>query len=215
MRIWMLPGTFAVLFALGCGQQTAGQTSSQPSSTPTAAAAEEAASAEGKKVVMIIAHRNFRDEELLRPRSVLEKAGAKVTIACSSLTPAKGMLGATVKPDLLLKDVKPEDYHAVLYVGGPGAKEYWDDKKAHEVARQALDKGKVLGAICIAPVTLANAGLLDGKKATVWPSEAGRLRAQGANYTGSDVEVDGRIITASGPEAAEKFGRAVLKALGG
>jgi len=162
---------------------------------------------------MIIAHQNFRDEELLKPREILQQAGAEIIIASSSLAPARGALGATVKPDLLLKDVNPADYAAVVFVGGPGAKEYWEDQKAHEIARLALDKDRILAAICIAPVTLANAGVLKGKKATVWPSEAPRLKAAGAIYTAQHVETDGPIITADGPESAAQFGRALLKAL--
>jgi protease I len=164
--------------------------------------------------VMIVAHRDFRDEELFTPRKILETAGAKVTVASSDIREASGMLGRTVKPDLLVKDINPDSYDALVFVGGPGAQEYWDDRKAHEIARRAAKGKKIVGAICIAPVTLANAGLLDGKRATVWRTEAGRLRAQGADYTGRDVEVDGNIITANGPEAAEKFGREIVAALG-
>jgi protease I len=116
---------------------------------------------------------------------------------------------------LLLADVKATNCDAVVFVGGRGAKEYWDNRTAHMIARQAFESGSVVGAICIVPVIFANAGLLDGRKATVWASEAGRLRAQGAEYTGREAEADGRIITANGPEAAEKFGIAVASALAG
>jgi len=170
---------------------------------------------EGRRVVMVIAHRDFRDEELLKPKALLEKAGARVAVASSSLEPATGALGAKVTPDVLLKDVDAGDYEAVVFIGGPGAKEYWDDRTAHALARAGVEQGKVVAAICIAPVTLANAGVLDGKKATVWRTEAGRLRAQGADYTGTDVEVEGRLITANGPEAAEDFGKAIAEALAG
>lgn len=116
---------------------------------------------------------------------------------------------------LLLADVKATNYDAVVFVGGRGAKEHWDNRTAHMIARQAFESGSVVGAICIAPVILANAGLRDGRKATVRASEAGRLRAQGAECTGREAEADGRIITANGPEAPEKFGIAVASALAG
>jgi len=73
--------------------------------------------------------------------------------------------------------------------------------------------GKVIGAICIAPVTLANAGLLKGRKATVWASEKARIETKGAIYTGADVQVDDNIVTANGPNAAKAFGEALLKLL--
>ena len=166
-----------------------------------------------KKVVMIIAHRNFRDEELERPKGILEKKKIEVIIASSSKDTAIGMFGATAQPDILIGELKVVDYHAIIFVGGSGASEYWNDPTAHEIAKEAVKQGKILCAICIAPVTLANAGVLEGKKATVWPSEIDKLKKKGALYTGKKVEIDGKIITASGPEAAEEFGKAILKAL--
>ncbi|MDI6890946.1 MAG: DJ-1/PfpI family protein [Thermodesulfovibrionales bacterium] len=168
---------------------------------------------EGKKVVMIISSKNFRDEELQKPLSILKEHGARVTIACSSLKMAEGMLGAKVKPDILIKDVNVADFDAVVFVGGSGASEYWNDPIAHKIAREAFKQNKVLCAICIAPVTLANAGVLKGKKATVWSSEKDKIVATGAIYTGADVQVDGRIITANSPVSAKKFAEAIVNAL--
>ena len=197
--------------ALGCGVNGRSAPPSSPDEDSAGPGSGQAA--QGKRVVMIIARREWRDEELLEPRRILEAAGAEVVLASSSLQPAKGMLGATVAPDVLIAEVDPAQYDAVIFVGGAGAKEYWGNPRAHEIARATLERGKVLGAICIASVTLANAGVLEGRKATVWASEAPRLKARGAEYTGRSVEVDGRIVTADGPESAEEFGRAMLAAL--
>jgi protease I len=219
MRVWAVPMLLGVALAYGCAKQTGGPTGAASAAGAVAAGTQsdtaELPNLEGKRVAMVIPHRDFRDEELLKPKALLEKAGARVTVASSSLDPATGALGAKVTPDVLLKDVDAGDYEAVVFIGGPGAKEYWDDRTAHRLARQAVERGSVLAAICIAPVTLANAGLLDGKRATVWKTESGRLRAQGADYTGAEVEVDGRLITSNGPEAAEDFGKAIAEALKG
>jgi len=167
----------------------------------------------GKKVVMLIASKNFRDEELFEPRKIIMDAGGEVVVASSSLKTAKGMMGATFKPEVLLKDVKAEDFDAVVFVGGGGASEYWNDKTALSLAKTAAANGKLVCAICIAPVTLANAGLLDGKRATVWKSEVKTIEKKGATYTGADVEIDGKFITGNGPASAAKFGRAIVRAL--
>ena len=166
-----------------------------------------------KSVVMIIASKNFRDEEYSVPRKILERAGYKVVVASSSTRAAKGMLGLVVKPDIPLNRVKVNAYDAIIFVGGTGAKEYWDNSTAHQIAKQAAKYRKILGAICIAPVTLAKAGVLKGVKATVWSSEANQLKAAGAVYTGKAVTRDGNIITANGPGAAKEFGETILKAL--
>ncbi len=183
--------------------------------TGSAQGGEELERIEGKKVLMIIASSNFRDEEYKEPREILEAQGAKVTIASSTLKGCRGMLGLYVQPDILLNRVKVEDYDAILFIGGSGASEYWDSKIAHGIAQEAVRQDKVLGAICIAPVTLANAGVLKGKRATVWPSEGIKIRNLGAQYIPSSVQVDGKVITADGPRSARAFGEAIVKALSG
>jgi len=165
------------------------------------------------KVLMIIAPRNFRDEELFHTKEELEAAGNSVMIASTTTGTASGMLDGTAKPDITINEVNVDDYDAVVFVGGTGSSIYFNDQKAHKIAKTANEKGKLVCAICIAPSTLANAGLLRGKKATSYPSEEGNLRSKGANFTGNSVEKDGNIITATGPSAAKEFGRTIAKSL--
>lgn len=168
---------------------------------------------DGKRAVLIIAHKNFRDEELFETKEALEKGGVAVIIASSSMDTATGMGGAVVKPDILIGDINASDYDAVVFIGGGGAKEYFDDPTAHNLAWAATSSKKLLGAICIAPSILANAGLLAGKKATCFPSEATNLKLRGADFTGADIEIDENTITAEGPSSAEQFGQALAEAL--
>lgn len=168
---------------------------------------------DGKRVCMIIASRDFRDEEYQTPKAILLKAGIGVVTASSSLNVAKGMLGAKVKPDVLISDISVSDFDAIVFVGGVGSDEYWENETAHKIAKDTLSQGKFLCAICIAPVTLANAGVLSGKKVTSFSSVKGQLQAKGAQYTGNSVEVDGKIITAFGPDASGEFGQAIKDAL--
>lgn len=170
-----------------------------------------------RQVALVIAERIFRDEEYQVPKEILTKAGVKVLTACASLNEAVGKLGMKVRPDTLLKDLAAKDPDALIFIGGGGSSQYFDDPLAHELARSYLNRGKILGAICIAPVILANAGVLKGRKATVFPDGKERLAAGGAIYTGNLVEVDrtaptgARIITGCGPEAAERFGQELTK----
>lgn len=166
-----------------------------------------------KKVVMIIAPDGFRDEELAQPKEVLERSGIQVKVASTSLKEAKGVLGAKVKPDILVSDISVKDFDAIIFVGGMGASQYWDDPLAHQLAEDAFNLNRVVAAICIAPVTLAKAGILKGKRATVWFQEAGQLKGAGANYTGRAVEKDGNIITASGPAAAREFAEELVRSI--
>jgi protease I len=167
----------------------------------------------GKKVAMIIAHKGFRDEECLEPKKILEGYGVKVTIVSSSLKPSKGILGTVITPEILVDQTKVANFDGVLFIGGPGSSEYFDNPKAHLIAKEVINVGKVLGAICIAPTTLANAGVLQGKKVTSFPTEEENIKKKGAIWTGAPVEIDGKIITAQGPGAAKAFGEAVAEAL--
>ena len=167
----------------------------------------------GRNVLIVFARQNFRDEEVEAPRSALADAGATVTLASSSLEEATGMLGAKLKADILLKDAKAGDYDMVVFTGGSGATEYFDSPDAHALAKAAMEQDKIVGAVCIAPTILANARLLEGRQVTCFPSQADHLKAKGAHYTGGSVTVDGKLITAEGPKAAQAIADALVKAL--
>ncbi len=172
-----------------------------------------AGEARDMKAVMIIASSNFRDEELFQTKEVLEAAGVKVTVASSSLVVSRGTLGGKAKPEILITDIKVADYDAVIFVGGSGSQEYFNNPIAHKIVNDAASFNKVLAAICIAPVTLANAGVLKGKRATAYPSEGDKLEMKGASYTKRGVEVHGKIVTADGPGSARRFGEAIADLL--
>jgi len=166
-----------------------------------------------KKAVLIIASDDFRDEELFNTRAALANAGVQTVIASSKKGLRKGMLGGTVQVNLMIYDINVDDYDAVVFIGGTGAREYFNNRRALEIAQQAVAKNKVLGAICIAPTILANAGVLNGRRATSFPSEQNRLQRAGAVYTGVPVQRDGLIVTAAGPQASVLFGQAIAQML--
>jgi len=164
-------------------------------------------------ILFVIAPSNFRDEEYQRPREVLENAGFKVTVASKGVKTARGMLGMTVEVDKDLTEVTVRDFAAIVFVGGSGSSVYFNDQTALNLAKEAYQQGKVIGAICVAPSILANAGILKDKKATCFSSEAGNLQAKGAIYSKDSVTVDGKIVTADGPAAAELFGQKIVELL--
>lgn len=168
---------------------------------------------EGKKILMIIPSKGYRDEELNIPREMFEKAGAIVDIASDKEGRARGMLGGSIDSNLLYNQIEVDEYDAVVFVGGVGSKIFWNDPMAHSLAKIAVQKDKLLGAICLAPATLANAGVLKGKTATSYSMAAGALKKAGANYTGHPVEIDGTIVTGEGPKAAEEFASTIIKQL--
>ncbi len=171
------------------------------------------ANIEGKKVLLVVSPKDFRDEELFETKEVLESNGALTTIASRQTGTITGMLGGKAEATVALDSVSVAQFDAVVFVGGQGSATYFDDATAQRIAKDAVSQGKVVAAICIAPSILANAGLLQGKSATAFSSEADNLRQRGANYTGESVTVDGKIITADGPSSAKQFGQEIAKAL--
>lgn len=171
---------------------------------------------QGTKVLMVIAPEQFRDEELLVPKEEFEGAGATVQVAASKLGPAQGMLGATYNPEVLLKDQRAQDWDAVVVVGGMGSPQYlWNDADLLRLLKDAYAQGNVVSAICLSGAALANAGVLKGKQATVWPMPESlkALADGGANYVKKPVVHDGKVITADGPEAASSFAQTIIAEL--
>jgi len=165
--------------------------------------------------VMIIAPEMFRDEEYAEPKRILEEAGIEVTTASIEAGECRGRFGMIAQADVPLSAVKAADFDAVVFIGGAGAKIYFDNATAQRLATDAFNGGAVVAAICIAPSVLARAGLLRGKIATSFPSQEDDLRAHGALWSGNLVEMSGRIVTANGPEAAEAFGRDIVRLIAG
>ncbi len=167
-----------------------------------------------KKALFVIASRDFRDEEYFVPREILIGSGFKVRVAGDTKGPAIGADGGEVKIELSLDEVSVNDFDAIIFVGGPGCLRLLDNDESYRIAREAASKGIMLAAICIAPVILAKAGVLDGKDATVWTgpmdrSAIGILESRGAKYKPEGVVVDGNIVTADGPTSAVAFAGAV------
>ncbi|MCG2725895.1 MAG: DJ-1/PfpI family protein [Elusimicrobia bacterium] len=167
-----------------------------------------------RKVAMFIAFQDFRDEEYLEPKKILEAEGIKVDTVSTAKGKARGKFGAIANVDKIIAEINPSDYDALCLVGGAGCLEHLDNGLVYDIFRQAFNENKLIGSICISPVILARAGILKGKKATVWPDGADELKAGGAIYTGADIEMDGKIITANGPSPAKKYAQKLVRELG-
>lgn len=162
------------------------------------------------RALVIIAQKGFQDIELKGARDGLTEARYVVTLASTEIGPCTGKYGGSEQATIALRDADVRGYDKVVFIGGPGAFALKDDQSALRLAREAVQNGKVLGAICIAPTILAEAGVLKGKRATVATPDNTQqklLADRGATYTGDPVTVDGRIVTANGPDAAVEFGK--------
>ena len=161
---------------------------------------------------MVIAPEGYQDVEYGDPKQIFLDDGHKVTTASTEQT-AYGKFGGVTKVDILLNDVKAEDYDAIVFVGGPGTPIYFSNTKALELARDFVAADKITSAICAGPGILANAGILAGKTATSHPAVADIVKPRCGLYTGADTAQDGKIITANGPAVAKNFAQIIVKNL--
>lgn len=186
--------------------------SSLPGQTTTEQSGSSTVPTKGK-ILMVLAPEQYQEDELNLPRDYFLSMGYSVVLASKGGKTATGMNGGSASIDLDLKDAKPSDYIAVIFVGGEGIYNLKlnEDSSYQALAKSAVAQKKLTGAICLGPWILADAGLLKGKKATA--SDTDHLKAKGAIVSDEAVVRDGNIITGNGPSAAQEFAEAIVAAL--
>ena len=168
---------------------------------------------EAKQALLVI-FKGFGEPYYSNTRSILENKGVKVIVASSSVEPLPGYdKKLTVKPDMLLSQVRTTEYDAIVFIGGypyPG-----DNVDAIRIAKEGASEGKILAAISWGAFTLIKADLLKGKKIATnvedfWVQKAG------ATKSSAPVERDGMIITGTygRPETVpQQFAETIAAAL--
>jgi len=171
-----------------------------------------------KSVLIVIAPLDFQDDELAKTIQELEKKDISYTIISTREGLAVGMRGGKVLIDKTISDMyhTTDRYAALIIIGGSGTPAtLWNNKKLHALTTEYYENQKVVAAICLAPAVFARAGILEGKKATIYNDDPAiaELRKGGATYVSSPTVVDGTIITANAPAAASAFGEKIAKAI--
>lgn len=168
--------------------------------------------------VLIIATDGFEESELFEPRASLIDAGAEVMLASITSDPIRGVeydeMGLVIIPDMILGDVKPDDYDALLIPGGvanPDAMRM--ENTALEIVRAFFHADKPVAAICHGPWLLAEADVINGRTLTSWPSVRTDLRNAGATVVDEEVHVDGRLITSRKPDDIPAFTDALIRSI--
>jgi protease I len=168
------------------------------------------------KILIAVAPERFRDEELLVPVTAFQKVGIACDIASTRRGPCAGMLGAKTTATHAFGDVDPNLYGAIVIIGGGGSQVYlWNDPVLRTLVQSFHASQKIVAAICLSPVVLARAGILKGIKVTFFesPDSLREMKSGGAVLVNKAVVVDGRIITANGPAAAQEFASAIISAI--
>jgi SagB-type dehydrogenase family enzyme len=166
-----------------------------------------------QKAVIIVPTNQYADAELAYIQQVLKEAEIITVIASSKIGTLYGEFVGTATSEITFDKLKVEDFNAVVFVGGYGATEYFNNPAVLGIAREASARNKVVAAISNATMILANAGVLRGIRATGLPQQRDQLKKAGAQYTGSHVERDGQIITAYDSSVVLQFARTIVTTL--
>ena len=162
------------------------------------------------KSVAILATDGFEQSELEAPKRALEEAGADVDVVAPRGGQIQGFRhhdkGTPIKVDRTLDEVSSKDYDALVLPGGAlNPDELRTNQKAVDFVRAFFDEHKPVGAICHAPWTLINAGVVEGRTLTSWPSIRTDLRNAGANVVDEEVVVDDGLVTSRKPDDLKAF----------
>lgn len=155
----------------------------------------------------------FEDIEALIPLDIMRRAGVDFkTVSITGDLYVESAHGVSIKADMLIEDADMSDADLIMLPGGlPGA----NNLNAHNGVKKAIieqnARGKMIGAICAAPMVLGGIGLLQGRRATCYPGFEKYL--EGAEYTHELCTVDGNITTGEGPAAALPYAYTLLAAL--
>lgn len=153
----------------------------------------------------------FEDIEALAPVDILRRGGLEVkTVSITGEQMVETTHGIKLMTDLRIEDIVDfSDVDAMLLPGGlPGATNLNKHRMLREILLEQYNQGRIVAAICAAPLVLGSIGILEGKRATCYPGFEKRMT--GATYTQEQVTIDGNIITGKGPGASMDFGYAIL-----
>lgn len=158
----------------------------------------------------------FEEIEATTVIDVLRRCNVKVVVAGLSLELITGAHDIRIAADTAIDRVKAENYDAIICPGGnPGYINLRKNPTVLSLVRQAFASGKLVAAICAAPAVLADAGILKGKKCTIYPGMEGELERGGGKVQRDLVVEDGNVITSQGPATALHFAFRVAERLAG
>lgn len=156
-------------------------------------------------VLIILAAENFNEEEFLIINDSLEKKGIKIFIASDSNNLCTGKHGLKVKNDIKFFNIHERNFAGIIFIGGSGIRNYWDNKKLHQVVKDFFNAKKPVAAICSSVVILARAGILSGLSAACWKEDIKELQSENIQIKDAPVISRKNVITGSGPDSSTEF----------
>jgi len=169
----------------------------------------------GKKVAILV-DEGFEQVELIKPRKALDKAGAQTQVVSPQEGEVRGWnvkrWAKRVAVDVPLESADPAEFDALLLPGGVmNAEKLRIQPKAVEFVKRFFDAGKPVAAICHGPWMLVEAGVVDGRTLTSWPSLRTDIRNAGGNWVDEEVVTDMGLVTSRKPDDIRAFNKKMIE----
>lgn len=171
-----------------------------------------------QKTVAIITENGFEEVELTSPKKAMEDAGIKVEILSTETGKVKAWdhdhWSIELPVDKNLSDANPFDYDALMIPGGVlNPDKMRINKEYVDFAKDFMESGKPVAAICHGPQLLIETGLLHDRKMTSYPSIRTDLQNAGAKWFDKEVVVDTNLVTSRSPKDLDAFNEKLLEAI--
>ena len=165
------------------------------------------------KPVLVLMAPGYEEIELTAPIDILRRLEIPVVTAGVKGRYVEGAHGMVMAAEMLMVDADAEDYSGIILPGGPASWMLRDTPGVLALVRAMHQAGKLVAAICAAPIALEAAGVLEGRRVTCYPGVEGDLKSA-AEVVAEPAVTDGLLVTGRGPGAALEFGFALGSALG-
>ena len=176
----------------------------------------------GRRVLAIVTNYGVEQDELVVPTRALRDAGATVVVAAQSTAPVETLVGdkdpgEAVRPDTTIEEVDASEFDLLLVPGGTiNADTLRQDAGAVSIASSFAASGRPIAAICHGPWLLVEAGLVEGKELTSFPSLTTDIRNAGGSWSDAsvitDVEEGFTLVTSRTPDDLDDFVRELTTA---
>jgi protease I len=169
-----------------------------------------------KKIAILVANEGVEQIELTSPRDALREAGAEIDLLALEGSEIQAFnhldKGDTFTPDKTVGEADPDSYDGLVLPGGvANPDQLRTDTDAVQFVRAFFEAGKPVGAICHGPWTLINAGVVDGRTLTSWPSLQADLRNAGAEWVDEEVHVDQGLVSSRKPDDLDAFNAKIVE----
>lgn len=144
-----------------------------------------------------------------------------IALVSAGLRPLlRATFGFSVVPDALVADLDLDRFDALAVPGGFAGAGFYEDALSEpflEVIRHFEARGKIVASVCVASLALGAAGILQGRRATIYHQVGGQRKAQleayGAEFVDEAIVIDGKLVTSTGPGTAIEVAFALLREL--